>query len=559
MYVIGKGCLCCHNCALECPVGAIDYKGTHYEINSDSCIECGLCQSLCNVGAIKNTDVVESVEQHDPVKMSCDLVVVGCGGSGSIAAVRAAEDSGKRVVVLEKAKKYGGSAWYAGFEVMSGGPGGPGPGGPGGPGGPQGDRFQGKVSQEIQNVARSAPKEFSDWMLTMDGVDQYWVEKPAPFGPGKSVGLRGRTYFNLKCRDEAIGPGRGGSFVVETMVRQFERLGIQLLTGTGAKSLITENGRITGVIAEDSGGEIHISCDAVVVSAGGFAWNDTLLAEYWPWFMSDDPQAEPVHRFAVPTNTGDVVPLGESAGAWVDYDNFTVNLFGPVHHPFSFCLFKFACEPEIISVNQNGERFYDESHFPNGAAKIGSQPGRVAWSIVDANILKLIADRLIAGNDGWIHKDYLQEIETELQLDTPLKKADSIAELAELCGIDPDTLQATIDRYNADCEAGVDSQFGKKSNTMQPILQAPYYAIYGKMATDGAFGGIRVNERMEALRQDGTSLPGLYATGDNAAGWCVRVPGPGDNRLMCTNEMSWAVASGFTAGKSVAEYLCGLN
>ena len=47
MYIIGKGCLCCHNCALECPAGAIDYKGTHYEIDQDKCIQCGLCQSLC--------------------------------------------------------------------------------------------------------------------------------------------------------------------------------------------------------------------------------------------------------------------------------------------------------------------------------------------------------------------------------------------------------------------------------------------------------------------------------------------------------------------------------
>lgn len=550
MYIIGTGCLCCHNCALECPAGAIDYKGTHYEIDQEKCLGCGLCQQLCNVGAIRNTEDEEAATPHPRQEMACDLVVIGCGGSGSIAAARAAQESGKKVIVLEKAEKYGGSAWYAGFEVMSGGPG----GGPG-PFGGNGDRFQGKVSQEIQDVAKTAPKAFSDWMLTMDGVKDYWVEKPAPFGPGKSVGLKRRTFFNLKCRDEAIGPGRGGSFVVKTMVDQFDRLGITLLTGTAAKKLLTEDGHISGVLAQDAGGEILIHCSAVVVSAGGFAWNDELLQKYWPWFMTDDPTAEPVHRFAAPTNTGDAVALGESVGAWVDYDNFTVNLFGPVHHPFSFCLFKFACEPEIISVNLEGHRFYDESFFPNGAAKIGTQPGRHSWAIVDSDTLKLIADRLIAGNDGWIHKDYLQEIETELKLDTPLKKADTLAELADLCGIDKESFLATVARYNADCVAGKDSEFGKKPETMRPIQKGPFYAIYGKMATDGAFGGIRVNEKMEALRPDGTVFPGLYATGDNAAGWCVRVPGPGDNRLMCTNEMSWAVASGFTAGNSAADYL----
>ena len=556
MYIIQKTCLCCHNCALECPVGAIDYKGTCYEIDQDKCIGCGKCAKVCNVGAAINTDAPAIVPAHDPIEKNADLVVIGCGGSGAIAAARAAEVSGKKVIVLEKAEKYGGSAWYAGFEVMNGGGPGGGPDGPG-PGGPHGggDRFQGKVSKEVMDVARSAPKAFSDWMLTMDGVAEHWVEKPAPFGGGTATGLKTRTYFNLKCRDEAIGPGRGGSFVVKTMVDQFDRLGVELLTGTAAKKLIAENGRITGVLAEDKGGEILIHCDAVVVSAGGFVWNDELLAKYWPWFMTEDPTAEHVHRFGAPTNTGDVVQLGESVGAWVDYDNFTVNLFGPVHHPFSFCLFKFACEPEIITVNRNAERFYDESFFPNGAAKIGQQPGRTSWAIIDSDILKIIADRLIAGNDGWIHKDYLQEIETELKLDVPLKKADTLEELAVQCGLDAAALKATIDKYNADCAAGQDTLFGKKPETMHPIENGPFYAIYGKMATDGAFGGIRVNERMEGLKPDGTPIPGLYATGDNAAGWCVRVPGPGDNRLMCTNEMSWAVASGFTAGNTAAEYL----
>lgn len=128
MYIIKEGCLCCHNCALECPVGAIDYKDTHYEINQDTCIGCGLCQQLCNVGAVVDTNAHGSITPHGQQELSCDLVVIGCGGSGSIAAVRAAEDSGKQVIVLEKAEKYGGSAWFAGFEVMSGGgPGGPGP------------------------------------------------------------------------------------------------------------------------------------------------------------------------------------------------------------------------------------------------------------------------------------------------------------------------------------------------------------------------------------------------------------------------------------------------
>jgi fumarate reductase flavoprotein subunit len=541
--------MCCHNCALECPVGAIDYVHTKYAIDQDKCIQCGKCYDICNISAVENTEEPKPVA-HDPIHKTADLVVIGCGGSGSIAAVRAAEATGKKVIVLEKAKKFGGSAWYAGFGVRKADKNAP----------PRPDpyeRFGGKISRGILQLVETAPQEFSDWMLTMDGVSDYWQENEVetPFGPSKMVGLKERVFYNLKARDEAIGPGHGGCFVVKTMVEQFPRLGIELLTETGATSLKVTDGKISGVVAQDPGGVVEIDCKAVVVAAGSFAHNDELLRTYWPWFFNNDQTAEPVHRFAVPTNTGDVVKLADSIGAWVDYDNFTVNLFGPVHHPFSFCLFKFACEPEMVAVNLEGKRFYDESFFPNGAEKIGDQPGRIAWSILDQDTLEVIAQRLIAGPDGWIHKDYMQDIQRELALEQPLKKGDTLEELAEACGIPGDALAKTIATYNADCEAGVDSEFGKKPEAMRPVKKGPFYAIYGKMATDGAFGGIRVNEKMEGLKKDGTPIPGLYVTGDNAAGWAVRVDGPGDHREMATNEMSWAVSSGFTAGGSVAEYL----
>ena len=542
--------MCCHNCALECPVGAIDYVHTKYEIDQEKCIQCGQCYEICNISAVVDSEEPPA-EKHAPIHKQADLVVIGCGGSGSVAAARAAELSGKKVIVLEKAKKYGGSAWYAGFGVMK-----PDPNGPQRP--DQYERFGGKISREILNLCNTVPAQFSDWLLTMPGTDQYWKEATmnTPGGPMKMMGLaEKRVFFNLKARDEAIGPGHGGCYVVKTMVEQFERLGIELLTGTAAKSLKMTDGKVSGVIAEDAGGLVEIDCSAVIVSSGGYAHNDEILKEHWPWFFTEDPTAEPVHRFAVPTNTGDAIALGDSAGAWIDYDNFTVNLFGPVHHPFSFCLFKFACEPEQVTVNLKGKRFYDESFFPNGAAAIGDQPGRIAWSILDQNTLKLISDRLIAGGDGWIHKDYMTDIEEELQLDTPLKKGDTLEELAQACGIDPNALVETIAKYNADCAAGKDSEFGKRPDTMHPVEKGPFYAIYGKMATDGAFGGIRINERMEGLKPDGTPIPGLYATGDGSSGWAVRVDGPGDHREMATNEMSWAVVSGFTAGSCAAEYL----
>jgi fumarate reductase flavoprotein subunit len=131
-----------------------------------------------------------------------------------------------------------------------------------------------------------------------------------------------------------------------------------------------------------------------------------------------------------------------------------------------------------------------------------------------------------------------------------------LEELAQLCGIDGENLKKTVEHYNALCQAGEDVDFGKRPETMRPVVKAPFYAIYGKMATDGAFGGMLVNGRMEVYRADHSGvIGGLYACGDNASGWCLRSKEEGDHRLMASNECNWAISSGFVAGGQAAEWV----
>ncbi len=544
-YFINGNCLCCHNCALECPVGAIDYVGTRYAIDQDKCVNCGHCQAVCNVSAVESTEK-EPVKEHGPVRLEADIVVLGAGGSGTVAAVRAAELTGKKVIVLEKMKKPGGSGWFAGFDISLGQRKGPGPG-----------NYTEGIDPELVKNIKAAPAEFADWFLKFDGVKENFVPQEDHGAVRYGLPTGKRYKFNTRCMDEAIGPGKGGSFVVYTMLCQFERLGIQLLTEHRAVKILTDgSGAVCGVIARDPGGETRIDCRAVIVSTGGFARNDELLKKTWPWFFTGDKTAEPVHRFAAPGNTGDVVGLGESAGAYVDWDNFFVNLFGPVHHPFSFALFSLALEPAGINVNLNGRRYFDESFFGNGAGPILEQPGRVGFCIMDSATLEETMAGLINSPRGMYFEDYKEEIEHELTLHPALYRADTIEELAEQAGINAPNLRETVERYNGYCRAGEDGEFGRRPDTLHPIEKGPFYAIYGKTATDGAFGGILINGRMEAYNAGKTGVvPGLYATGDNASGWAKNPGGPGPDRKMLINEMCWAVYSGFIAGKNAAEYL----
>lgn len=546
-------CLCCHNCALECPVGAIDYRGTAYVVDEDKCIGCGKCAAVCNVAAPYQVGVAEpEAPKHEREELTTDIVVLGAGAAGIVAAARAAQLSGKKVIVLEKAAKYGGSGWFAGFMVpVDNGP------------APMPPMFaeaqkalrEGGIDPAIMSLAQEAPKEFFQWFRALDPrVDELWAPMPGP--GGMSMDLKERVYFNTSNTDRAIGPGRSTSVMEKILVDHFPELGVELRTSHEAVALEKdENGAICGVLAKNPGGEVHISCKAVISCTGGFANNPEMLRKYAPQYYGPEG-SEPTHRFAVPTNTGDVMKLGRSVDACLDEQNFSANVFGPVHHPFSFILFCVANRPEVVTVNLDGKRFINESIFGGGAAKMYHQPRRIAWSILDEPTRQLIGEQLKHGPDGAVMKDYDHDFELEAKLDTPLKKADTLEELAVQCGIDPKAFVDTIARYNEACKTGKDEEFGKDPKTMRPIEQGPFYAIFGKMACDGAFGGMLVDGKMEVYKADRSGvIPGLYACGDNSSGWSLKSGQEGDHRLMVSNECNWAITSGFTAAASAAEYL----
>ena len=130
--------------------------------------------------------------------------------------------------------------------------------------------------------------------------------------------------------------------------------------------------------------------------------------------------------------------------------------------------------------------------------------------------------------------------------------ADTIEELAAYMGLDPSVLRETVDSYNAACAAGVDWDYFKDPAGLEPLAEGPFYAIAGKLATDGAFGGVRVDPSMQAYAADGGLVPGLFVAGDFASGRHVVLGGAKKQFL---NDMSWALAGGFLAGGSAAKSL----
>lgn len=566
MYQITSNCVCCHNCAMECPVGAIGFVGMKYEINTDKCVECGRCVQVCHTCSAIETTEIEPVS-HKRIIKDCDVVVCG-GGSGIVAAVRAAQQ-GKRVILLEKSKKLGGNTDYAhGFFTIftkwheaAGMP---------------------NVQEEAINVfwERSGNRmdkdilrsvvfgidSFFDWLAEFPETEKAFklVPKGGLMGDGPiyspgMISIPNRVHENLLCRDQAIGPGWSGTFVKYLMLKVIaeQKLWVEILTEHRAEHLLTNaSGAVTGVRASDPGGEVQINASSVILATGGMGRSDEKLQKYFDFFDCETP----IHRFSVPTDTGDAIDMLQELGVEPDPDRLFCSLFGPAHHPFSYTLNRIFGHDTSIWVNLDGKRWRNEAGgLMSDMTSIARQPREIAWGIFDQQGIDYIIEEYMNNpeftDEHWVYECYQEDLDNEAALTNgPVKRADTLAELAEKIGVDPVVFCETINRYNAFGVSGKDEDFDKPVQFLLPLSKkGPYYAIYGQRFSEGAFGGLRVNSSCEVTREDGQVIPGLYGVGDATSAMHFR------GHLAVISELTWAMASSFMSGANAAEYVDSLE
>lgn len=111
-----------------------------------------------------------------------------------------------------------------------------------------------------------------------------------------------------------------------------------------------------------------------------------------------------------------------------------------------------------------------------------------------------------------------------------VKKADTIEDLAEQLQMPVKILKPTVVRYNENCYQGKDLDFGKESNRLFPVDKGPYYGAYIGGRLLATFDGLRINTRMQVIKENGDTIPNLYAAGNCSGGffWGAypdRVPG----------------------------------
>ena len=147
----------------------------------------------------------------------------------------------------------------------------------------------------------------------------------------------------------------------------------------------------------------------------------------------------------------------------------------------------------------------------------------------------------------------MREVKKKEVSEVNLKIADSWDEIAAWIGAEPSVLKATIDEYNATCDCGHDSLFVKDRKYLRPLRTPPYYAIRGHVSICDAYGGIKINEHMEALDNMDNPIPGLFAAGSTTGCWesesyCYHLTG---------HLVGFALNSGRIAGENATKYVSG--
>lgn len=572
-YEIHGSCINCGRCSEVCPVGAPASDGLRYRIDKEKCVACGACAEACRLGIIHPEGYVREVAFHDPVELSCDVLVIGGGAAGLIAAAKTAE-AGKQVILLEKLPKLGGGSQFAqGLRMFS-------------------TRMEQEagVPDQMDDYIRSAlntcrweiaPRlignafhalpECFDWMCDWAPVADSWEVKMSPFG---------QMTVNTKTGRDA------GWFVTQNMEKRCREMGVRILTEHSAKKLVMEGGKVTGVVAEDAGGEVHISCKACLMATGNISYGDVLKRTLPSYYYADSYANS--HR--MPGNTGDHISMAEDAGITVDYDSVAAAyLGGMIAKGVEGPMMQQVDRGEALKVNKNGKRWINES--VNGESSIWAQirqPGCASFTILDDAILHVpseppympVVNRTgrnigegIPGPNGKFSKavmmgppgghggpggpgkpqgDPADELKRAEQYQgAHVFVADTLEELAEKAGFPTAVFLETVKRYNELCKAGHDDDFYKLPNYLKPIEKAPFYAIRSHMATDGVFGGLDADENVNVLSH-GKPVEGLYCAGDTIGN---RYINQGGEKLECINDFSWAVASGYLAAKKMLAYL----
>jgi flavocytochrome c len=408
-----------------------------------------------------------------------DLIVVGAGGCGLMAALAAAKKV-VRLLLLEKTDKPGGGTAFSS----------------------KGIRAAGSRRQRELNIKDSAPLYAEDILRRNNGESDATLTRRLTENSGRVADfLTDEAGIEFQIGEFAFGHSaqrshswREDKTITDFLFAAVERdKNIDVRFSTPVLGLERDaDGAVVGVKTRDA----VLTARKIILASGGFGASTELLSEYIPKAVGIP---FPGHH----GSTGDGIKMGLEIGAAVE----NMGAFQP--YPAYIGPGKRAVPPEValsggIMVDAAGRRFVDETHYPGGlGVKMLDLPGKEAYEIFDERIFQLHRNAPGLRSLGRLFDAGL------------LLKAETPAELAGKLGIDADGLTQTIRDCNARATHGEKDIFGR---VLPQPFAGPCYGIKVTVALYHTQGGLKVNTNAQVLRADGSIVPNLYAGGGVAVG-----------------------------------------
>ena len=208
-------------------------------------------------------------------------------------------------------------------------------------------------------------------------------------------------------------------------------------------------------------------------------------------------------------NTGDGMTLGASAGAQFYPDQYVQGgplIFDPTDvYRGSYSSPAFALTCMIASLDGDRRVGEDKGTRPIHYSYTNHEKADGAWCIMDSTT--------VADCEG------VAELVDQTTPDSFVQayEADSLFHLALATQMNPEVLIRSVERYNALCEGGEDSDCGKDAQYLVPLVTPPFYAVRGYAICRGSLGGLVIDEAGQALDENGEAIAGLYAAGTLAS------------------------------------------
>jgi succinate dehydrogenase/fumarate reductase flavoprotein subunit len=333
-----------------------------------------------------------------------------------------------------------------------------------------------------------------------------------------------------------------GNALVGRLYYSLRQRRVPVLLSTEALSLTESAGRITGALLASGGERIAVrSRGGVILATGGFSQNPEMRRRLLP------PAACP-HSPVAEGAQGDGIALGEQAGGRQSIGEGN-GFWSPVslrrRRDGSMAVFPHLVldrgKPGLIAVDPQGRRFVSEAidyhRFAEAMlAALARSPAQACFLICD--------DAFMARYGLGMVRPGRINLRGALA-DGYVRRADTLAALAQAIGVSPETLAHTVARHTGFARTGVDEDFGKGSDAYQqnvgdplhrpnpcigPIDKPPFYAMAIYASDIGTSAGLVTNEIGQVLRENASPIAGLYACGsDMASIMAGAYPGPGIN------------------------------